>query len=61
MKQCNFIKRLTDKNGNTLCLFQVGNYEYEIDTRNGNSFNKIAKVDGSCEDAINVMESLAVL
>ena len=61
MKMCEFIKSMTDKNGTTLCLFQVGNYQYDIDTRNGDSFKAIAMVDGSCEDAINVMESLAVL
>jgi hypothetical protein len=61
MKMCEFIKSMTNEQGITYCLFQVGNYQYEIDTRTGDSFRAVATVDGSCEDAINVMESLAVL
>ena len=61
MKQCVFIKSTTNKSGITYCLFHVGNYKYEIDIRHGDSFSQIATVDGTCEDAINVMESLAVL
>jgi hypothetical protein len=48
------------KNGKVLVLWQTGNYQYQIDEKN-DSFTPIASVDGTCEDAINIMESLAVL
>jgi len=47
------------KNGMVLVLWQTGNYQYQIDEKN-DSFTRIAVVNGDCEEAINVMESLAV-
>jgi hypothetical protein len=49
-----------DRNGRMLVLWQTGNYEYQIDEKN-DSFTRIAVVSGTCEDAIKVMESMAVL
>jgi hypothetical protein len=60
MKQFYFIKSTMGKNGMYLVLWQTGNYQYQIDVKN-DSYKKIAVVDGTCQDAINVMESLAVL
>ena len=60
MKQYYWIKSTMGKNGKVLVLWQTGNYQYQIDEKN-DSFTPIASVDGTCEDAINIMESLAVL
>jgi CMP-2-keto-3-deoxyoctulosonic acid synthetase len=55
-KQYHFIRSMRDKHNNYMVLFHVGNYQYEICVQ-----NRTIKVDGTTLDAINVMESLAVL
>ena len=56
MKYYHFIRSMRDKNDNYMVLFHVGNYCYEICVK-----DRTYKIDGDVEDAINVMESLAVL
>jgi hypothetical protein len=56
MKHYHFIRSMRDKNDNYMVLFHVGNYCYEICVK-----DRTYKIDGDIEDAINVMESLAVL
>jgi len=60
-KQLHWIKTKVDKNGNRLILWHTGNYEYQIDVANGDSFSTALKIDGDCEEAIALLESLAVL
>jgi hypothetical protein len=60
-KQLHWIKSKVDKNGNRLILWHTGNYEYQIDAWNGDSFSTALKIDGDCEEAIDLLESLAVL
>jgi hypothetical protein len=56
MKNYHFIRSMRDKHNNYMVLFHVGNYQYEICVQ-----NRTIKVDGDTQDAITVMESLAVL
>ena len=56
MKHYHFIRSMRDKHDNYMVLFHVGNYCYEICVQ-----DRTIKIDGDVEDAINIMESLAVL
>ena len=59
-KQLHWIESKLAKNGNKLILWHTGNYEYQIDVMNG-SFKTVLKIDGDCEEAIALLESLAAL
>ena len=55
-----FIRRTYTKSGKLLVLWQIGNYKYQIDEKK-EQCTPIATIDGSIEDATDVLYSLAAI
>ena len=55
-----FIRNTYTKSGKLLVLWQIGNYKYQIDEKK-EQCTPITTIDGSLEDATEVLYSLAAL